>query len=182
MKIIKYFFTMFSFLTLFTVYAPVYAQNQDQDITVDPNIGLKEIRIPFFPQVNTITSEYASFLSWASFLANSAILIMIFFWIYRIIRAGILVMQKSADSEALAEAWKRSQSVFIGAGFSFLVPIVLSIIGIAINVGYVWDWPLAFRNCDGSSDYEYYFQALNEFGKDPNVTKQDIDNLCFGKP
>lgn len=165
---------------LFLPLAPgIYAQS-NEEITVDENIGLQEIRIPIFSNNNAIDLEYASVISWLSFAGNAFILVTIFFWIYRILLASLYVMRNSAESEKLAEAWKRVQSVFIGASMSFLIPLVLSIIGLALNVGYVWEWPLAFRNCKNSSEYDYYFQALNEFSKDQSISREDIDALCFG--
>lgn len=176
----KILFTIgFIFLSVFLLGTSVYAQNNDQEFVVDENIGLEEIRIPFFPQVNTINSEYATFFSWGAFIANLAILGLIVFWVYRILIASVKAMRSAGNSEELAESWKQVQSVFIGAAATMVVPILLSIIGVALNVGYVWDWPLAFRSCD-SPDYEYYFQALEAFGEDSAQSRADVDALCFG--
>lgn len=157
-----------------------YAQDSDDDIVldVDDQIGLQPIEIAFFPQANIINSEYATILSWLSFAANLAIIGLILFWVYRILVAGVGAIKSEGEAEGLAEAWKRSRSVLLATGLTFLIPIVLSVIGAALQVGAIWDWPLAFRSCEDDR-YDYYFQAVQAFEEEGIADRNAIDNICF---
>lgn len=142
--------------------------------------GLDPITISFFPQVTLIDAEYASFLSWLSFIANIAILVLVLFWLYKIFFAGIEAMRGGGEAEKLVESWKKVRAVLLGVTISFLIPIILSIVGTFLGVGAIWEWPLAFRECKDDR-YDYYFQALQEWSQTTNVSdpKAEVDSICF---
>ncbi|GIW58878.1 MAG: hypothetical protein KatS3mg086_163 [Candidatus Dojkabacteria bacterium] len=177
-------FKILLFLIVFFVIPPlVSAQNDSNSLefnTGEVGEGLDPITISFFPQVTLIDAEYASFLSWLSFIANIAILALVLFWLYKIFFAGIEAMRGGGESEKLIESWKKVRAVIFGATISFLIPIMLSIVGAFLGVGAIWEWPLAFRECKDDR-YDYYFQALQEWSQNTTISdpKTEVDNICF---
>lgn len=178
MKLKILLFTIIAFLS-FTF--DVWAQDGVDELEFDlGNTGLGEIRISYFPQIRLIDTQYSTFLSWLSFIANIAILLLIIFWIYRILLAGIGAMRGGGEPDKLQESWKQIRSVFLGITFTFIIPILLIVIGFILGLGPIWDWPLAFRECKNSDEYDYYFQALQALDESNDNPRGYVDELCFG--
>jgi hypothetical protein len=155
----------------------VFAQDGSADLEsivpedTSDKVGLEEISIPFFKQSFDFTSDYDTVLSWLGFFASLYTIVIVIFWIIYILRATVRAVRSSGDSEKLSGAYTQIKSVLLAAGLSILFPVLLSLIGIFIGAGSIFQWPKAFRSCN--DQYQYYFQALLNAPDDA-----DIDALC----
>jgi hypothetical protein len=140
------------------------------------NIELEEISIPFFKQAFDFDTKYGTFLSWLGFFASLYTIGIVIFWIVYILRATVNAVRSSGEADKLANSYTQIKSVLIAAGLSILFPVALSLIGILIGAGSIFQWPKAFRSCPGDDgrdpDYQYYFQAFL------NVEQDDVDVYC----
>lgn len=148
--------------------ATVLAQGLDP--LENTGLGLDEIKIPIFPVLFTDLSRYNTVLSWITFAGGLLVSGIIIFWIYRIIRSGLKAMSAEGDSEKIGVARKELQAALTGIAFTFLVPIVLSFVGIIFGFGTMFEWPKSFSGCQDTSKYQYYFQAL---AQEPNEEAAD---------
>jgi len=53
---------------------------------------------------------------------------------------------------------------------TFLVPIILSVVGVLLGIGTIFAWPKMFSSCnavsfDATQNYQYYFQAYLKEGE-----------------
>jgi hypothetical protein len=170
--------TLFSSFSLSLISAQDGSADLDSIIPEDAasNVGLEEISIPFFKQAFDFDTKYGTFLSWLGFFASAYTIAIVIFWIIYILRATVNAVRSSGEAEKLANSYTQIKSVLIAAGLSILFPVALSLIGIVIGAGSIFQWPKAFRSCPGDNgrdpDYEYYFQAFL------NVEQDDVDVYC----
>lgn len=145
--------------------------NPSLDTGLNDSVGIGVITIPFFPVFDKINSKYATIFTWITFIADILIVLVIVFWIVRILLAGIEAIKSEGDQTKIQEAFAKLQSNLVGIGMTFLVPIVLTAIGFLLGIGSIFNWPKMFSGCEASSKHEYYFQAfLNpENGQDPTA-------------
>ncbi|MFS8130709.1 MAG: hypothetical protein ACMG57_01890 [Candidatus Dojkabacteria bacterium] len=175
MKIFKKLFSLLFFLTL----TPGVLHALDAGTST---FKLDTITIPFFPVFDAINPKYATVLSWVTYIADVVVILIIIFWIVRILLAGIEGIRSEGDQAKLQEAYKKLQSALIGIGITFLIPILLTLIGFLIGIGSIFNWPKMFSGCPGmpatydpvsgnrdEGTYEYYFQAYFDVkaGNDP---------------
>jgi hypothetical protein len=172
MKKIKLLLTSLS-IFLFSGFS-VYAQ-QNSSVNLrnvsDLNknkIELEKISIPFFKNFINFNTDNANLWTWAAFIGSLATVGLVIFWVYLILRAGVKALQSQGTPEGLEEAFKKIKSVFIGAALSFFFPVILSLAGIFLGIGSIFQWPKMFSNCNGT--YQYYFQAY----LDKDIGKNDI--------
>jgi len=132
------------------------------------SVGLQPIVIHFFPVFGTINSKYATVLTWITFAADILIVLVIIYWIIRILLAGLEAIKSEGDADKLQEAFKKLQSNFVGIGITFLIPIILTVIGFVLGNGSIFNWPKMFSGCK-DSNYDYYFKAYFNApaGQDP---------------
>ncbi len=172
----KKIFLIISLFTFWTILAiPVAAQTVDLNENIDLGSGLgglDTITIPYFPQLS-IDSRYQTTFSWISYILVWILVGIIVFWIYKILRAGIKAMGAGDNQEQLQAAFNEVKSVLKALAISFIFPIFLSVLGVLLGYGFVWDWPLAFRSCEGSGEFEYYYQAFAQL-----ETKEEADAVC----
>jgi len=131
-------------------------------------VGLDPIVIQFFPVFGTINSKYFTVLSWITFIASILVVLVIIFWVVRILLAGLEAIRSEGDSEKLQEAFKKIQSNLVGIGITFIIPIILTVIGFILGIGTIFNWPKMFSGCP-DTEYEYYFRAYFNApaGEDP---------------
>ena len=144
---------------------------------VDDKIKLDPIIIPFFPVFGSIDPSSATVLTWITFIVGVLIVLVIIFWIARILFAGLEAIRSAGDAEKLQEAFKKIQSNLVGIGITFLVPIVLSVIGFVLGIGTIFNWPKMFSACD-DAQYDYYFRAY--FNAPPGQDPVDFANGVCG--
>lgn len=186
MKIFKKLFTILFFISFA---APLAVHALDAGTST---FGLDKITIPFFPVFDAINPQYATVFSWVTYIADVIVILIVIFWIVRILLAGIEGIRSEGDQAKLQEAFKKIQSNLIGIGITFLVPIVLTLIGFLIGIGSIFNWPKMFSGCPGhpavyvngvreEGTYDYYFQAYfdTKAGDDP-ATYAEICNLPSG--
>jgi len=167
------FVAILSILFIFVSVPVVYAENVELgeigDYDIDQSIDLQTIKIPVFSTMS-LDFSHSTFESWLSFAINIVLVLVLIFWISKIVFAGAQAM-KSEQGEEMTKAWDKIRATYSGIGLTLLVPLILTIIGIFIGAGPIWAWPMAFRSCDGNSEYKYYFQAL--------LREEDPESVCF---
>ncbi len=143
-------------------------------------VGLEEpIVIPFFNQIALPNDPYFSALSWLSFIGLLVSIGLIIFWIALIIRAAFQALQSEGNEEGMAESFNKLKSVFIGAGISIAVPIILSLIGGIMGLGPLWNWPAAFRGCP-NTDRSFFFQeVIYQSGNNIQDPVKAAENACY---
>lgn len=146
---------------------------------LDDSIGLETISIPFFPQVSLPDSEYATFLSWASFAGGLFSIGLIVFWVFLILRAAFTMLKSEGHEEMVADSISRLKSVFIGAALAILFPIGLSVLGSLLGLGNLWSWPAAFRDCPGTDSNYYYQEVLKLSDEGVADEKAVAESNCF---
>ncbi|MDQ6986087.1 MAG: hypothetical protein Q9M91_05790 [Candidatus Dojkabacteria bacterium] len=156
----------------------------DTQFDLDSKISLQSITINYFPQPLDPGGEYATVLSWLSFFGILITIGAAVFWIFLLLKAGLFAFKSEGDEVALAESYKKVKSVFIGAGLSFLFPMILTVVGFAVGVGGIWTWPKAFRDCPNDPDLNFYFQAVLEVDESIPANRVDIEaeTRCYGAP
>ncbi len=153
------------------------------------NVGLDPIVIPFFPVFGTINSKSYTVISWITFIGGVLIILVVIFWILRILLAGLEAIRSEGDQEKLQEAFKKLQSNLVGVGVTFLIPIILTVIGFVLGIGSIFNWPKMFSDCPGShpqydssgnrvSGYDYYFQAY--FSAKPGEDSTQVADATCG--
>ncbi|MEO6728959.1 MAG: hypothetical protein ABIM99_03490 [Candidatus Dojkabacteria bacterium] len=142
------------------------------------DFGLDAITIPFFPVFGTINSKYATVLTWITYAADIIIILIIVFWIARILIAGLEAIRSEGDQEKLQEAFKKLQSNLVGIGITFLIPIILTVIGFVLGIGSIFNWPKMFSGCKDET-YDYYFKAYFNApaGEDPTAFASSVCGL-----
>ncbi len=137
--------------------------------------GLQEIKIPIFPILFTDLSKYNTILSWVTFAGGLLVSGVVIYWIYKIIRAGLKAIQAEGEADKITEARQQLQAALTGIAVTFLVPIVLSFVGIIFGFGTMFEWPKSFSGCaqPNDKDYQYYFQALAQ-----EATEEAADAAC----
>lgn len=130
---------------------------------VDSNLGIEEIRIPFFGQPEFLKdSAYYSIFSWISFLGMIFSIGLILYWVFLIVRASFKAVKSEGNEEGLQDSFERVKSVFVGAAVAIAIPLIISVFGALLGLGPLWSWPAGLRNCPGT-DRDYYFQeALDQ--------------------
>ena len=132
--------------------------------------GLETINIPYFPQISLDTGQYSIF-SWLGLVGALYTVVIVIFWIFYIIRAAFKALKSEGTPEELAESTKQIKSVFVAVAMSVLFPVLMSIIGLFLGAGNVFQWPKAFQKCPTSSEYDYFFQAA--------INIDDPDAVCY---
>lgn len=148
----------------------------NEDFNIDDNIGLEQIKVPFFPQL-ALDTKYSTTMSYVSFGFNIILLGIVAFWIIKIVMTGIKAMKNATNQEGLQEAAKKVRAVLEGAALTFLFPIILIVVGAFFGLGAVWNWPLAFRECNttiNGKEVQYYYQAIGLL-----ESKEEADSMCF---
>lgn len=138
---------------------------------------IKPITIPFFPVFDAIDAKYYTVLSWLTFAAGVVIVLIIVFWIVRILLAGVNAIRSSGDPDKLQESYAQVKANLIGVGITFLFPIILTVIGAFLGIGSIFNWPKMFSGCEGSGNFEYYFQAYLQAPRGGDA-QQYADNSC----
>lgn len=172
-------FTKIIIMHLFFVVSPIAvfaggAVDFNKDFTTDDKIGLDTISIPFFPQLG-ISSEYSTTLSWVGFVGTLLTIGIVGFWIVYVVRQGVKAMTAETNADQLAESQKKIVRVLTSMAITFFFPAAISIVGAIIGAGPIWEWPLAFRECN-YKDYSYYYQAIAD--EDIN-SREEADAVCF---
>lgn len=164
-----------------------YAQSTENNIDIGlPEVQISPITIPLFGA--PIDLGNFSIYSWAVFLGGIIFALIIAYWIFLFVRTGIEAMQSNGKPEALAEVGKKARSILISAALTFLVPLILSIIGVIMGIGNVLAWPKMFSLCSTTTVIDPTFhttEVSNSFGQksfyfqyyieDPNTA----DSKCF---
>lgn len=159
----------------------LFVVNAQTELDVD-GINLETIRIPLFLPFDADFAESATVFSWLSFIGILATVALVIFWIFLILRTAVKAMQSRGESDGLQDVSKRFQSIFIGVFLTFLVPVILSVIGVLIGIGTIFAWPKMFTECRNKVNYQYYYQAYLELGEsaaegqcgqaaDPGITR-----------
>lgn len=150
---------------------PVLAQSIE--VSPDPNIiNLRPINFPLF-----ISLEQAKNFSVYSYIAlalSLAFVLLVTYWIFRIIINAVAIMQSQGDSGKVAEATKKIQAIFIGIATMFIFVAVFSVIGLLFNLGTLFEWPKKLSLCDTG---EFYVTKALEMN---TATEAEIDLACFG--
>lgn len=124
-----------------------YAQSTENNIDIGlPEVAISPITIPLFGA--PIDLGNFSIYSWAVFLGGIIFALIIAYWIFLFLRAGVEAMQSNGKPEVLADAGKKARSILISAALTFLVPIILSVIGAIMGIGNVLAWPKMFSLCN----------------------------------
>ncbi len=148
----------------------------NEDFNIDDNVGLEQIKVPFFPQL-ALDTKYSTTMSYISFGFNVVLLAIVIFWIIKIVMTGIKAMKNASNQEGLQEAVKKVRAVLEGAALTFVFPIIIVVVGAFLGLGAVWNWPLAFRECNTTIDgkeVQYYYQAFGLLD-----SKEEADSVCF---
>ncbi len=143
--------------------------------------GLQEIKIPIFPVLFTDLSRYNTVLSWVTFAGGLLVSGVVIYWIYKIVRAGLKAIQAEGEADKITEARQQLQAALSGIAVTFLVPIVLSFVGIIFGFGTMFEWPKSFSGCtqpnrgnvnypQADGGYQYYFQAFLQEGSEEAAT------------
>lgn len=165
----------------------VYAQSTENNIDINlPEVAISPITIPLFGA--PIDLGNFSIYSWAVFLGGIIFALIIAYWIFLFLRAGVEAMQSNGKPEVLADAGKKARSILISAALTFLVPIILSLIGAIMGIGNVLAWPKMFSLCSETKKYideqsnlqetsdavskDFYFQYYIE-------NPETADSNCF---
>lgn len=159
--------TLFGLLAL-VIFLPNVVKAQILDAGTS-TVGLDPIIIPFFPVFGTINAEYFTVLSWITFIAGILVILVIIFWILRILMAGLDAIRSEGDQEKLKTAFQKLQSNLVGMGITFLIPIILTVIGFVLGIGSIFNWPKMFSGCP-NTEYEYYFRAYFNAPENENPT------------
>jgi hypothetical protein len=133
--------------------------------------GLQQIRIPIFDTLFTDISSYNTVLSWVTYAGAVLVSLVVIYWIYKIIRAGVFAIQAEGDDTKITEARQRLQAALSGIAFTLLVPIVLSFVGVIFGFGTMFQWPKSFSGCQDTSEYDYYFQAFAQEASAKDATE-----------
>lgn len=146
----------------------------DTNFDIDQQGVLEPITVPFFEQIS-VGGPYATTLSWIGFIGTLATIALAIFWVYLIVRASFMQLKSAEKPEEKTESAKKIQSMLVGATIAMIFPVVITVIGIIIGVGPIWKWPEGFRECVGSADNEFYFQAAL---RNKTIDQAEVD--CFG--
>lgn len=111
-----------------------------------PNIGLKDITIKTFQ--SPIDLSNFSIFSWVSFFGILLIVLIVVYWVWVIIKIGVLAIQSEGNQEKLQEVAKRFRAIFLSMALFFLFPVALSLIGIFLGIGNIFQWPKMFSFCN----------------------------------
>ena len=187
MKSLKKIITI-SIITLFSIVpmTVVSAQSTDlrtSNLNVDEKFGLEAINIPLFGNFIKFDTTNASIFSWLAFAGALVSIGFVIFWIFLLVRAGLKAVRSLGNAEELGEAYKKVQSVFLGAIITMMFPLVLSIIGAILGIGSIFSWPKMFEFCNytsGDAKYTYYFQAY--LSVDEKATPGFADANCGKAP
>lgn len=139
---------------------------------LDTGTGLNEIVIPLFSSSLFGFAENASIISWLAFAGGLFTVIILAYWIFRILVSGIQALRSEGDPVKLQESYGKLKSNFIGMFITFLIPLVLSLIGAFLGIGTIFQWPTSFQLCE-DSEYRFYFEAYIVAGNE-----EDAKNLC----
>ncbi len=176
--------TILKSIAIFTLTTlPVSAQVNLNDVTNknlgDNKVNILPISIPFFKNFINFNTNNANLLSWAAFIGALATVGLVIFWIYLIIKAGVKALQSQGNPEGLEEAFKRVRSVLIGASISLFFPAILSLVGVFLGIGTIFQWPKMFEDCN-SGDHQYYFQAYLAAPKEKPDADPEVyaDSIC----
>lgn len=142
----------------------VFAGGLNLDTQTNDNINLDPIIIPLFSSNALDFVENASILSWLSFAGALFTVLILVFWIVRILIAGVQAVRSEGDTTKLQDSYTKLKSNFIGMGVTFLVPLVLSLVGAFFGIGTIFNWPESFQFCDENSQYRFYFEAFAKEG------------------
>lgn len=147
--------------------AMLFANGLDLETDRGNNIDLEPIVIPLFSSNALDFVENASILSWLSFAGALFTVLILIFWIARILLSGVQAVRSEGDTTKLQDSYTKLKSNFIGMGITFLIPLVLSLVGAFFGIGTIFNWPESFQFCDENSQYRFYFEA---FAKEGDVT------------
>lgn len=165
------------FLFIFSFAVTTRAQE-----VVETPLDLDPIVIPIFAAPFNIlpNSEYATVLSWVGFFGSIITIGIVVFWIFLILKAAFQALKSQENPDEIGEARKRVVSTFIGAGLSILIPVIISIVGVFVGAGPLWNWPVAFRKCEDGTD-RYYYQVVIENAQttDSRTAVEQAEARCF---
>lgn len=157
----KYTIFLVTFFSLILGTSSLFAQGNNS-----VEIDLEPITIPVF-NIGTdiiVNLRNGSILSWLSFFGGLLTIVLLIYWVFRILVSSINAIRSEGDKEKLENAIKSIRSNFIGAVVTLAFPIILSLIGVVLGVGTVFDWPKSFRFCPEESEYTFYFEAFLKEG------------------
>ncbi|MEP7103845.1 MAG: hypothetical protein ABI721_04010 [Candidatus Dojkabacteria bacterium] len=169
--------TLLTILGSLSIFSPLVLHAQALDITGN-KLNIDPIIIPFFPVFGSINPQYFTVLSWITFAGSVIIILVIILWIVRILLAGLDAVRSEGDPEKLSESYKKIQASLVGVALTFLIPILLTVIGFVLGIGSIFNWPKMFSGCP-NTEYEYYFKAYFNApaGEDPTTFASQVCGL-----
>jgi hypothetical protein len=177
----KFYANMIAILSFFVLTIMFFTTSHAQEVVQTP-LDLDPIRIPIFAAPFNIlpNSEHATILSWVGFFGSIITIGIVVFWIYLILKASFQALKSQENPDEIGEAQKRVVSTFIGAGLSILIPVIISIVGVFVGAGPLWNWPVAFRKCEDGTD-RYYYQVVIENAQttDSKTAVEQAEARCF---
>jgi hypothetical protein len=156
-------FLILSLVSIVSVFFTPIVIAQDFDIGGGV-VDIEPIQIPLFGTTYMGFLSNASIISWLSFVGTLLTGIISVFWVFRILVAGVNALRSEGDQTKLQESYSQLRSSFIGIFITFLIPVILSIIGVIFGIGSILQWPESFQLCQEGSDYQFYFEALLKEG------------------
>lgn len=132
-------------------------------VEFETGTGLQDIVIPLFDSNWFGFVENASILSWLSFAGAVFTVLILAYWIVRILLSGIEAIRSEGDPVKLQESYGKLKSNFIGMAITFLIPLFLSLIGAFLGIGSIFQWPQSFQLCT-NTEYRFYFEAYAKLG------------------
>ena len=148
----------------------------DTVVDIPDQAKLEAIRIPLFADFSAVAGSASTVFSLVATIGSLATIGIVIFWIVKIIQLAVAGIQSEGKQEKMQELIKRLQNILVGAFMSFLFPVILSLIGIFAGIGTIFEWPRMFRSCEGSGEYDYYFQAF--LAQPGENAAQSADSVC----
>ena len=162
-KYLIYSFTIISPLIFLTTF--VSARGAD----FETNTGLQEIQLPLFYSTSLDFVQNASVISWLAFAGSIFTIAILAFWVFRILVAGIAALRSEGDATKLQDSYSKIKSNFTGMFITFLIPLILSLVGSFFGIGTILQWPKSFQLCSESSIHRFYFEAFLKNGTEESA-------------
>lgn len=134
--------------------------------------GINPIQIPLFSSTALDFVGNASIISWLAFAGSVVTVAILVFWVLRILISGVGALRSEGDQTKLQESYGKLKSNFTGMFITFLIPLILSIVGAFFGIGTIFDWPSSFQFCE-NSEYRFYFEAYLKTG-----SREQADYTC----
>lgn len=133
--------------------------------------GLGSYNIPTFLDISAIKNF--SIFSYLSLFLQVVIVFMVVYWIVKVIRAGVGIIQKSESG--FEDARKKFTAVFTSIAILFLFIVIISLVAAFLGIGNFFQWPKFLSVCntkDSNGRQQYYFSV---FAK--NSSKSNAEEL-----